>query len=353
MTCIGVCLLTLMGCTTVGPTAIRNGRLMYNNAITETNNQQLLMSVIHSRYEERGSLLAVASVTANVRVTTSASVQLGVGGSDNYAGNLVPLSAGAVYEENPTISYIPVEGEKYSTRLFSPIPVSALAQLTGTLANPTYIYTNLVSNVNGIQNPDFQFFSSKPDPRFERFTSIMTLLTQAQRLHWVSNPQQAGNFSIVIDHYMPTYLAEVNELLDLLGLSAPKDRSTQVTIPVFLALDGRNSGGIGIITRSIYDLVEIMAAAIEVPEEDLRKGITVSYPAPGLAGKGLRVHYNKARPEHASVAVKYRGGWFYIDEADQITKRYFRVMGALWTDSIAESSTKGSVAPVLTIPVSR
>jgi hypothetical protein len=70
----------LAGCTVVGPTAIRSGRLAYNEAITETNNQQLLMAVIHKRYEERSNLLAVASVTANVSVTTSAGVQLGLGG---------------------------------------------------------------------------------------------------------------------------------------------------------------------------------------------------------------------------------------------------------------------------------
>lgn len=32
----------LAGCTVVGPTAIRSGRLAYNDAITETDNQQLL-----------------------------------------------------------------------------------------------------------------------------------------------------------------------------------------------------------------------------------------------------------------------------------------------------------------------
>ncbi len=32
----------LAGCTVVGPTAIRSGRLAYNDAINETNNQQLL-----------------------------------------------------------------------------------------------------------------------------------------------------------------------------------------------------------------------------------------------------------------------------------------------------------------------
>jgi hypothetical protein len=46
----------------------RSGRLEYNDAISVTDNQQLLLEIINNRYEERSSLLAVTSVTANVRV---------------------------------------------------------------------------------------------------------------------------------------------------------------------------------------------------------------------------------------------------------------------------------------------
>jgi hypothetical protein len=343
----------LAGCTVVGPTAIRSGRLAYNDAITETDNQQLLMAVIHNRYEETGTLLAVASVTANVSVTTSTGVQLGFGDDDNYAGNLVPFSAGAVYEENPTISYTPVEGEQYAAQLFSPMSVTALAQLAGTLPDPAYVYITFVSSVNGIPNPDFQLPADEPDPRFSRFVTIMTTLSRANRLHWVENPEHRGSFSIVIDHYAPTYAATVRELLDLLGLPAPQDRSAQVILPVFLALDGRQSGGIGIITRSVYSLAQILAAAVEVPEEDQRNGVTASYPPPGLLGRELRVHYSRARPAHAAVAVKHRDGWFYISETDQATKRFFRLLSTLWAVAIAQSAAKGSAAPVLTVPVSR
>jgi hypothetical protein len=53
------------------------------------------------------------------------------------------------------------------------------------------------------------------------------------------------------------------------------------------------------------------------------------------------------------VAVKYRNGWFYIDERDQATKQFFRLMGTLWSTTIAESASEVTSAPVLTVPVSR
>jgi hypothetical protein len=336
----------------VGPSAIRSGRLVYNEAILTTNNQQMLIAVIHNRYEESSNLLAVASITANVSVTTNAGIQLGSGDEESYAGNLVPFSAGAVYEENPTISYTPVAGAKYTQQLLSPIRLTVLAQFSGSMANPAYIYTSLVTSVNGIQNPDFLFSPTEPDPRFGRFVSIMTELTEARRLYWFEAPQDGG-FSVIIDHYAPTYAAKVNELLGLLGLPTPKDPSAQVILPVSLALDGRDAGGIGIVTRSVWDLVEIMSAAVELPEADKHNGAAASYPPPGLAGRELRIRRTKARPEHASVAVKHRDGWFYIDKTDQATKRFFRLMCLLWSITIAESTPKASAAPVLTVPVSR
>lgn len=348
-----LCVGFLVGCTVVGPAAIRSGRLTYNEAISETNNQQMLLWIIKNRYEERGNLLSVASVTANVSVISSAGIQLGLGDQDNFGGNLVPFSAGAIYEENPTISYTPVAGAKYARQVFSPVPISVLAQLTGTLHDPAYIYNALVSSVNGIHNPVFLYSPADLDPQFSRFVTIMTRLTQAHRLHWIEDEQQSGRFWIVVDQYSPTYLAEVRELLDMIGLSAPTDNSAQVIIPVFLALDSRDSGGMGLTTRSVGDLMEILSGAIEIPADDQQSGVAATYPRLGLAGKELRVHHSKTRPERSAVAVQYRDNWFFIDEADQATKRFFRLMGALWSVTIADSAANGFAAPVLTVPVSR
>jgi len=103
---------------------------------------------------------------------------------------------------------------------------------------------------------DCLFSSTEPDPRFNRFVTLLTALTQAHRPHWIEDPRQAGSFSVVIDHYAPAYAAEVSELLGLvglLGLSVPKYRSPQVILPISLALHGRDTGGIGVSTRSVWD----------------------------------------------------------------------------------------------------
>jgi hypothetical protein len=258
-----------------------------------------------------------------------------------------------VYEENPTISYVPVTGSRYVKQVFAPVSVAVLAELTSTLADPGYVFAALIAGANGMLNPDFVQDAAGPDPDFERFIGLMTTLTKAHRLYWAGDAHEPGRYSIVIDHYAPDFTSEVAELLTLLGLEVPPDPASRVVLPVYLALDGGESDGIGIATRSVGDLAEILAAAIEVPAEDERRGLAAPYPPPGLAGRHLRVRYSDERPRNASVAVPYREGWYFIDETDRETKRFFRLLSALWSVSIAEGTAHAAGTPVLTVPVSR
>ena len=349
-----VCLLValLASCAVVGPASVRSGRLAYNEAIIETDNQQMLLMAVRTRYGERSSLLAVSSITANVSVKTSAGAQLGYGDSDNYVGNLVPFGAGVIYEENPTISYTPVGGGQYASGLMSPISISLLAQYAQNIVDPAPVYLALLSSINDIYNPGFQFMGGTSDQRFSRIVELMTKLTKAHRMHWVQDSDQSHRFSIIIEHLWPEFSGEVSELCVLLGLPEPTSESLVVIVPVSAALERPETGGIGLTTRSTYDLLEIFAAAVDVPAADLSSGIAATYPPPGLIGSKLRVHFSESRPETASVAVAYRDGWFYIDDTDQGTKLYFTLLASLLSNTIADTISHDA-APVLTVPVSR
>lgn len=342
----------LAACTVVGPAAISTGRLVYNEAIAETDNQQMLMVLVHNRYGEQGSMLAVSSVTANVSVKSSAGIQAGFGSDSDFRGNLVPFSGGFVYEENPTISYTPVKGERYLRQLTGPLPISMVAQIARSMTDSKNALVGLISAVNGIYNPDFIFSEQDDDPRFDRFAAIMSELTQLHRLNWVEDSERKGQFSIVINRSQPEHAAMVTELLGILDLSELDTDSPRIVIPIRLSLNGAEEGVIGITTRSVLDLVEILSAQIEVPPSDEALGIVAEFPPVGRLGQKLTIHFSEDEPEHAYIAVMYRSGWFYIDQRDMATKRYFKLLGSLWSLAVASSLVDGPAAPVLTVPVS-
>ena len=59
--------------------SIEAGRSAYNDTIVATNNQQVLAMIVRLRYGESSGLLAVSSVTANMKVGTNAGSEFGFG----------------------------------------------------------------------------------------------------------------------------------------------------------------------------------------------------------------------------------------------------------------------------------
>lgn len=343
----------LSGCAAVGPKSISMGRSDYNEAIDRTENEQLLMAIVKGCYGETFSLLSVNSVAANVRFATRAGIQAGIGPSLNYLGNIIPLSGGMAYEENPTITYAPVQGEQYLRQLMSPIPLDILVLFVRSGLYPAAFLIILADRINDMQNPDFlSSQDAEPDLHFKRFAELNKELIEAGAVQWVEDPREKIPFAILITDWSPAYRVQVQEYHDLLGLPMPEDPSQNIVLPVYFGIKGRKVNGVAISTRSTLDLIQTLRAATEIPPEHLAKGMAVPFPKPGLAGKDIRIHASRNKPDNAAMAVKYREYWFYIDESDTKTKRFYMMARTLWSLTLS-AGTDQVAAPILTIPVSR
>jgi len=353
LTALCVVMWALSGCAVVGPKSISMGRADYNEAINKTEDEQMLLSIVKGRYGETFSLLAVNGVAANVRFRANAGAEVGIGPERDYLGNLVPFSGGLAYEENPTITYAPVHGEKYLRQLLSPIPLTLLVLIVRSGTNPSMYLTMLANRINDMGNPDFlEAPSAVPDTRFQRFVKLSGELDRAGVLQLVEDPRKEVPFDILITGYAPAHYEKVREYLTFLGIPMPREESKDIVLPVYFAVKGEKWGGIAISTRSTFDLIEVLRAAIEIPQEHANAGLARRYPTPGMAGKDIRIHTSKDKPERAAVAVNYRGYWFYIDDTDMHTKLFYKMVRTLWSVSIAAAADQ-KTAPVLTIPVSR
>ena len=204
-----------------------------------------------------------------------------------------------------------------------------------------------------MRNPEFIDVSSNaPDSRFQRFVELNRELHQAGIIHWVADQREEVTFDVYISGYAPNYSKKVREYLTLLGLRPPTNPSEDIVLPVYLAIKGRKWDGIAISTRSTGELIEILRAAVEIPNKHHLKGLTIEYPPLALEGRKVCIRSSEAKPTQAVVAVKHRGYWFYIDDTDMHTKLFYQLVRTLWSFSIANSADT-TTAPLLTIPVSR
>jgi len=342
------------GCAFIGPKSIRSGRAAYNEAITATNNEQVLGMIVRMRYGEASGLLAVSSVTANLKIQGNAGSEFGFGSETDYQGNLVPLSVGFAYEDNPTISYTPVQGQAYLRALLSPLPIDLTVLLLRSLRDGPLGMNLLVRSVNGIRNPDFLADPSvAPDPRFERLVTLLVAMSRQGHITWVSGDDGRKDYRLALSGEGETFGSQTRELYEVLGFAPPGARGGVVTIPVRLGFGKPSEPAIQLETRSIFDIVSIAAASVDVPPEHLASGLAPPLPPSGAAGRSIQIARTKSRPGDAVVSIQHHGWWYSIGGTDAASKLAFRIMESLISVRIADTVDHGRSTPVLTVPVAR
>lgn len=342
------------GCAVVGPTALSRGRAAYAEVIAETNAEQSLALLVRLRYGAPWGLVAVSSVIANVRFNASARGEIGVGPDASFAGALVPLSGGVAYEENPTISYLPVHGDKHLRQLLSPIPTDLLAPVLNSSLDAGNSLALLVTSMNRIHNPAFVATpEAARDDRFSRVVDLMGALSRAGALQFVESGTKEAGFALWLHDYAPAYRQHVNDLLALLNIDDAATSGEDILLEVVSSPHSRGAKAVSIQTRSVYDLAQIGAAAVDVPEADRSAGLTIEYPKPGLAGGKMTIRRARERPKHAIAATRFRDWWYYIDGGDLHGKRFFGIFEALLSAGLADTVEGARAAPVLTVPAAR
>jgi len=347
---LAVIALGLCGCATVGPQSITAGRGVYTEVINRTEDEQILNVLVRQRYDETFGMISVASVTANLQFSARAATNIGIGDSDNYAGNLVPLSAGVGYEENPTISYVPLSGEDFTRRMMSRVSTREWILLGQNASHPGHVFALAAQRVNGLRNP--LFGEQPPSPAFADFIKLYDRLRRVGVLDIVQVPEtgnEGNNYFWDIRDYQEAHGDSVRELLELIGIEVKLDGSA-IILPIREAV-GSSTSAIHVQTRSAYEVLRVFGAGIDIPTAHLEAGIveplTSALPE---ERRFIRIRSSEKRPENATVRIRFRDWWFYIDATDTPSKRAFTFLQTFIGMRLADPGAVHK-APVITVPV--
>ena len=334
------------GCNVLGPPAIANGRAVYNEVINTTEDEQVLGIILRERYDQTFGMLTVASVTANISARSSVGTNIGFGPNQNYDGNLVPLSMGFVYEENPTVSYVPLSGEIFYQRTLAPISLEHFYLMTRAAEDRTPLFRLMIQRINGIEN--------HPPGRVVIVPEFAGLSQAVNRLHEdrVTNLVRVEGGEYYLDvHDYENHVDEVRTMLEGLGLDEIHEpqEGNSFLIPVRLSL-GTDDDQLNFQTRSVMDVIRIIGESVEVPQAHYEQGIVERVKLEDPENAFLTIRSSPEPPEHALVATEFNGYWFYIDARDTKSKRGFVLLRTLIGMRVFDSSTRIQ-APTLTIPV--
>ena len=341
--------LAICSCNVIGPQAISGGRGVYAEVINRTADEEILNVIVRMRYDETFGMISVASVTANLRFSAQIGTNIGVGSSDNYAGNLVPLAAGVAYEENPTISYVPLSGEDFMRRMLSPAQLNELLLVSPHVKRSGHVFDLVIRSINGLKN---LLLEQKASPDFTRFLELYGRLRRADVLNIIYRTEKGyfGEFS----NYEDEHGDSVRELLDLLDIEVKLDGST-ITLPILVGY-GHSVDAINLQLRSAYEILQLFGAGIEIPSAHLESGIVESIPWPVpeerrfITIRSSEKNWLNSRPENTSVAIYFHDRWFYISATDIQSKRAFVWLRTFIGMRLADPAATRQ-APVITIPV--
>jgi hypothetical protein len=343
-----VLLLTASACVSVGPKTVPRDRVEYVEALRNSWKRQLLLNMVGLRYGEAPIFLEVASLINQYSLGVQASAGLGwTGGSSS--GNSQSLGVTGGYADRPTITYMPLTGEKYVRSMLTPIPPPSIVGMVQAGWPVDFVFRLAVRSMNGLTSTSgARLMGTSFDPDFYR------VLKALRRI------QQSGVIGMRVERKGPQDVAvmlltakgaeavadDIRFVREKLGLAqeATEVRITFGTVPA----DDRE---IALQTRSMMEVLIELGSWIDVPPQDVTEGRA----GPGQSAVKqddvevsplIQVHSAAGEPAGAFTAVSFRDHWFFIDDRDLASKRVFSFLMILL--SLAEGGG-GQAAPVVTV----
>lgn len=314
MRCIGPALLLLpvIGCASIGPSVIPRDRTEYLSSIADSWKEQTLLNVVRIRYGDAPSFLDVSSVVSSYAVGG----QLSAGGMINSnltsvaPWNTATFGAGAAYQDRPTISYTPLQGDKFTKSLMRPIPPVGIFQLIQAGYPADFVLLVTVRLLNGVANQSSM--GGQVQQAAPEFYPLLDALRRLQRSGEVTmRVEKRGTEEIGALVFAPSRTAQVNQDLKFLSDTLNLKPGKNGEIAIVLSAVQRNDRELAVLSRSMTEILIELAAGIEVPAEHVAQRRTV--PSARLASAEnprdrplVRILSGPVAPDDAFSAVRYR-----------------------------------------------
>ena len=399
----------LSGCT-VGPSLYKSSFNDYNDAIRKTSDGQMLTNLVRMRYLESPVFLQVASLNTSFSVGANAgisgtnasggpdSVGANVGGSysenptitfslpesKEYYGRLMaPLSANQItmlveagYDseavmrtslrrinrlKNLTVDLSnktppPPSYDDFNEtfRLLKKLNVEGLVEFgpglgTAVWSAPVSVSPGGLAEAALLATEVF-FQNTAGGELIKNEKGEYQLHTFARRLSIRFAPAAANS-------------ADAQRVRELLDLDPSRNSFAMLEIELANIEKGRAYRGaapaaldpeavwteVGLLGRSMMEIMQLASTTVQVPAEDLEAGIVFpAPPAPRMQVAWLDIKSSADEPSNATLRIKFRGNWFYIEDSDLESRETFSMLNAMFA---VTGGTVPGANPILTLPV--
>ena len=342
--------LFVVGCTHLGSRTLPPDRISYNKSIINSELQQLLLNMVRLRYGDTPQFLSLNNIVSQFNFQGGIAADFNRAISPGYLTTTVDFAPNVSYSESPTITYTPMQGEEFVTKLLTPIDpqiIKMFARDGWGIARIARTFLQRLGPLGNAVTASRPTSSRLPEYKaFNKFTKIMRKLQYADGF-MTKDDKSDGTFRL---HFIITRFDILNQeekaLLKKLGV-------TEKTPDFWFASAPNNEDrNFYAETRTMLAVYNYMAKGVEVPKEHekivgiqrLPDGTNFNWQ--DVVGGLLDVKFNRFIPKDAYIYVYYRGYYFYIDDTDNNSKETMNLLFIL--NGIFQGNVQ-SVLPVFTV----
>lgn len=349
-------------CATIGPKVLPQNKQGYNIALQTNSDEQLLLNIVRLHYGASPYFVGVTNVASQLEFGASLNANYGATQSRTArtTGLTTGFSYGAAggvnYLEKPTISYVPLQGQKFTQQILAPISAKNIFLLIRSGWSIARVLRVAVQRLGPMYNaPSASRPTSKHAPIYKRYITFVHMMRALQRDQdlEVAPVQVNKQFGIRIRFInFQKHRKLIRQLFKVLGIH----HSYHQIILVKNGFSRKKPYLLPMQTRSFMGVLYFLSKSVDTPPDAIKRGsVTITTDSLGrpfnwnLVMQGmLHIHFARLRPRNAFSAVDYRNMCFYIEDSDNDSKSTLALLHLIF--SLQSTEVKG-VTPVLTLSV--
>ena len=347
----------LGACATPRATApVSQDMLAYSNEIATAQQRQLLLNIVKLRYNDPVSFVEVQTLTTEDFSGRAGGIASAIGLDDGPFNEVLAGDFGMQRSQTPTAVYNVLRGGAYAQQLLQPVAPESIFLLSQSGWSVERLMLCCVARIGDVDNARS---AAGPTPEIlpdnSAFRELARLMRRLQLsgdlLVQVMNDDEDKAARVVVTWHTGS---EDGEALARLF----KDHSAAAEFTVEdglysaeLATRSTRKGDSPLRGRSVLGMMATLSHAVDIPPEHTDLVIPLNGPARAptpctpvgvwthVIGDYFGVSWSREKPATASVAVPYRGVWFYIDDTCKSAKSTLDLIGHLYALQAGLSDT--------------
>src|ERR1035438_1246234 len=287
------------GCKHLGPQSIAVDRFDYSTAIADSWKQQTLLNIVKLRYMDLPVFVDVASIVSGYSMQTGGSLNGTISSKGAIQGNFLAAGGSAIYTDRPTITYVPLTGEKFLRGLITPIDPKNIFFMLQAGYPADFLLGLTVEGLNGVRNRSSAGGTAREaDPEFVRALELMREVQAAGAVGMrVEEDKVKGSTAVLFfrrDDVPADIVEKTAEIRRLLKLPAEPQKFSLSYSPVRGA-----ENELAVNSRSMLQIMGAFASYLDVPEAHLKEHSAMAAfenTAPKSRRDARRIHSGKGKP---------------------------------------------------------